>query len=232
MKGDEMAAGKPSAGRSILQMPMFTRSTRGDVFEPESTSTEHLDPREISAYLEQRLSPADKERVQAHLVECASCRAEVVEVVDLMKAHEREAPRKRWLLAGGLAAAAIATVLIGVPALRETGEAPDSLRAPEAAAVREAVRSVEVIAPSPDRPVPRGDLVFEWETVGDDAAYRLTVADAGGRTLWSLETHETRAIPPQDLDLPTGETYLWYVDAVLADGTTATTGVKRLQLAP
>lgn len=202
------------------------------MFEPESTATEHLDPREISAYVEERLSPAEKERVQAHLIDCASCRAEVVEVVDLMKAHERETPRKRWLLPAGLAAAAIATVLIGVPALRETGEAPDSLRAPEAAAVREAVRSVDVIAPSPDRPVPRGDLVFEWETVGDDAAYRLTVADAGGMTLWSLETHETRAIPPSDLDLRKGETYLWYVDAVLADGTTATTGVKRLQMAP
>ena len=202
-----------------------------DVFDPEPAATEHLDPGEISAYLDELLAPADKERVQAHLVDCALCRAEVVEVVDLMEAHEEGAPRKRWLLAGSLAAAVIATVLIGVPALRETGEAPDSLRAPEAAE-REAVRSVDVIAPASDRPVPRGDLVFEWETVGDDAAYRLTVADAGGSTLWSLETHETRAIPPSDLDLRTGETYLWYVDAVLADGTTATTGVKRLQMAP
>lgn len=203
------------------------------MFDPEAAATEHLDPREISAYLEGRLAPADKERVQAHLVDCASCRAEVVELVELMESHEHGEPRRRWPLAvAGLAAAAVATLLISVPALRDTAADPDALRAPEAAAQREAVRSVDVVSPIAERPISRDDLVFEWQAVGDDAAYRLTLTDSGGSTLWSLETHETRATPPSDLDLRVGETYLWYVDAVLVDGTTATTGVKRLQLAP
>ena len=214
-------------------MRVFKRSTRGGVFDPEDTATEHLDPREISAYLDERLTPADKERVQAHLVDCTSCRAEMVELVDLMEAHERKEPRRRWPLAvAGLAAAVLATLLIGVPALREKAEDRDVLRSPEAAAEREAVRSVEVIAPGPDRPISRGDLVFEWEPVGDEAAYRLTLTDFGGNTVWTEETQETHVIPPADLDLQAGETYLWFVDAVLADGNTATTGVKRLQLAP
>jgi len=230
--GTGTGAREPPIGRSILHMAIFTRSTRGDVFDPEATATEHLDPREISAYLDERLAPADKERVQAHLADCALCRAEVVELVDLMEAHEKGAPRRRWPLAvAGLAAAAVATLVIGVSALRDTSADADALRAPEAAE-REAVRSIEVISPGPERRLSREDLVIEWETVGDDAAYRLTLTDSGGSTLWSLETHETRAISPPDLDLRVGETYLWYVDAVLVDGTTATTGVKRLQLAP
>lgn len=199
--------------------------------DPDIETGDHLDPREISAYLDERLPEAEKERVQTHLFDCSTCRAEVAELVDLLGEHERR-PQSRWRVAAGIAAAAGIALLVGVPALRQAEEDPDVLRLPEAATERESVRSIPVVSPDPSSTVSREAVEFAWEPMGEGVAYRLTITDPGGVTVWAVETDDTIVEPPAGVGLRPGETYLWYVDAVLPDGTTATTGVKRLRIAP
>lgn len=197
----------------------------------ESLAGGHLDAGSISAYLDGRLGSGEKERVQKHLADCPECRREMSELVDLLKANEGR--RRRWPLAAtGIAAAAVAALVIGGSLMREAADGPGTVRTPEGAAERESVRSIAVISPSPEASVAREAVAFAWEPVGEGTTYRLTMTDGAGRTVWSTVTHESAVDMPEDLQLHPGEIYLWYVDAVLSDGTTATTGVTRLRLTP
>lgn len=210
------------------------RNATGAVIEPDATSGGvHPETREIAAYLDDRLAGADKARLQAHLAECPECRAEMIELVELMEVHEKGG-RRRWTVPALLAAAAAAAVilLVAVPAVRESSETPSTFRGAEEAAVREAVREIAVVSPSEDRPVERAGLAFAWEPVGEDASYRVTVTDSAGVPVWTAETDGTRVAPSEEAGLDPGGTYLWYVDAVLADGTTATTGIRAVRLSP
>jgi hypothetical protein len=212
-------------------MRVRDRRIGGNVDDPESLTGSHLDTGSISAYLDGRLESGEKARVQGHLADCPECRREMTELVDLMKAHDR--PRRRWpVVATGVAAAAAVALLISVPRVREAMDDPGALRAPEAATEREAVRSLPVISPPPDASLTREEVVFAWESAGEEAAYRLTMTDEEGQTVWRIDTDATWVDPPSDLELRPGQIYFWYVDAVLSDGTTATTGVNRLRLAP
>lgn len=214
-------------------MASHDRVTTGAVMDPDPPEIErHPDAREIAAYLDDRLPEAEKDRLQAHLAECEECREEMVELVELIEVHE-QGGRRRWTIPALLAAAAAAVaLLVIVPTVREDVEAPTAFRGAEEAAEREAVREISVVAPASDRAVARAGLVFAWEPVGEDASYQLTVTDSAGVPVWSAETDGTRLAPPENAGLEPGGTYLWYVDAVLADGTTATTGVQAIQLSP
>ena len=41
----------------------------------------HLSPEEMAAYLDGRIAPADRARLQTHLAHCPDCRREVVETL-------------------------------------------------------------------------------------------------------------------------------------------------------
>jgi hypothetical protein len=205
----------------------------GMVIDAESAGPEpHPGSEEIAAYLDDRLPPAAKSRLQAHLAECTDCRDEVVELVELMEAHERDG-RRRWIVPVVAAAAvAAAVLLIAVPVVREEAEGPPTFRAPEAAAEREALRGIAVVSPHGETPIGRTELTFAWESVAPGASYRVTMTDSAGVPIWAAETDQTRMSPPSDLDLEPGARYLWFVDAVLPDGATATSGVQTLHIAP
>ena len=192
----------------------------------------HPETSEIAAYLDDRLPEPAKARLQAHLAECTDCRDEVVELIELMETHERTG-RRRWILpVVGAAAVAAVVLLVAVPTVREEVEGPPIVRAPQAAPDREAVRAIEVASPHEERPIERTSLAFSWEPVTSDASYRVTVTDSSGIPIWNAETDQTRISPPPDVALDAGASYLWFVDAVLPDGTTATSGVRPLKIAP
>ncbi len=79
-----------------------------------------------------------------------------------------------------MAAAAAAAFLLAGPFARDAVEPESAVRAPEAAADREAVPTVQVLSPSPGAEVQAEALTFSWESVGPDAIYRLTLTDEGG----------------------------------------------------
>ncbi|GAB3284049.1 zf-HC2 domain-containing protein [Microbacterium lacusdiani] len=159
-----------------------------------------------AAYVLGALTPADRRRFEAHLEECARCRAAVGELVpipgllaragapdaappappaDLLdRMRERERRRVRGVrarIAGWAAAAAVALALaIGVPAAMEAPDEPDVTVALESAAM-----SVEVGL----EPVAWGTrLVIRCEYpdagygYGAGAGYALVVTDVDGRS--------------------------------------------------
>ena len=190
----------------------------------------HLSSAEIAAYVDGKLAAEEKGRIQSHLADCSECRAEMTELTDLLHAHGR---RKRWALAGSGVAAAVAVILLFIasPLSREAPEQVRAIRSPEGAALREAVPTISVAAPAPDATVEQTALVFTWRPVGEGSVYRLAVTDEGGDPVWHGETYDTTALFPSDVVLEKDRIYLWYVDALLADGQTATTGVLRFRTA-
>ena len=64
------------------------------------------------------------------------------------------------------------------------------------------------------------------------AQYRLTVADSTGGIVWSAESADTLLIPGPEAGLRAGAAYFWFVDALIPDGRTRTTGTHRFRIPP
>lgn len=188
---------------------------------------EHPDAIRIAAYAEGRLGGDDRAAMEAHLAECADCRAEATEVALLLR--EPAALRRRWIgIPAAVAAAAAAVVLLAGP-FRDSSTAGDALRRPGVEADREAVPAIEVILPSAGDPIPMDSARFVWHGLGADVLYRFTLTDPSGAVLWERELADTALVLSAETRLPGGGRFLWYVDASLPDGGVATTGVRELR---
>jgi hypothetical protein len=175
----------------------------------------HLESREVAAYLDRALRPAERERIESHLAGCAVCRHEVVAVARIRRGSTRGF---RWLIALPAAAAAAVVLLLARPAepppgglLRDSGSG---------------LTKVELVAPSMDRAVAAADLTFTWRRVGDDVSYRLNLTDARGDVIWSTSAADTTAQLPTTIRLRSGVPYHWFVDALLPDGRSIASAVR------
>lgn len=194
----------------------------------EAETTEHLDGVRAAAYAEGSLSDAERTAVEAHLAECAECRAEVTEVALLIGEKGRRS--RWWLTVPVTAAAAVAAVLLIAGPLTESGgDAGPRLR-PGADAGRETVPRIEAVAPPVEAPIAADSVRFVWRSRGPDVLYRLTLTDESGAIVWTESGGDTAHVLPGEVELEPGARYLWYVDAVLPDGRVATTGVRELRV--
>jgi hypothetical protein len=87
--------------------------------------------------------------------------------------------------------------------------------------------AIEVVAPRPDGWAAAERVVFVWRPVAPAALYRLRVTDETGDVVRVQSTADTLVIMRSDVGLASGTTYLWQVDALLADDRAATTGIQR-----
>jgi len=184
----------------------------------------HLESAEVAAYLDRALSPAERARVDAHLADCAECRAEVREVAQLLQSRSRP---HRWIAIGTVAAAAVIAGLLLVPGERVRTEAGGAPRLREGA---EGVPAIAVVVPGESTAVAPGAVVFTWRSAGADAHYRVRLMDAAGDVAWTVETHDTTVTLPSMLRLARGGGYFWYVDALLGDGGSATSGAHSFRV--
>jgi hypothetical protein len=188
---------------------------------------DHLDAGIVAAYVDGTVDPARLGGVEGHLADCAICRREVMEGTRMLRGRR---PWKRWSVMGTVAAAAAVLLLIAQP-----GRVPESqdpvIRAGEDT-VTEAVLRFTAIAPADTESVSGGSIVFQWRSPSTEASYRITVTNEIGDLLWSETTYDTTVALPGDVPFELGETYFWYVDALLPNGGSATTGVQRLTLIP
>jgi anti-sigma factor ChrR (cupin superfamily) len=194
----------------------------------ETGASQHPSSGGVAGYLEGRLNTSERAEFHSHLAACIRCRVEVAELTDLLGAHAR---RRRWTIAAPVAAAAAALLLIAGPLSRDVGEDASSVRYPETAQ-REAVSAITVVTPASDATVEQTELLFTWRSLGEGTLYRLTLTDQGGDPLWIGETYDTTSSVHARVVLERSAVYLWYVDALLLDGETATTGVQRFQTPP
>lgn len=198
-------------------------------YPTDDVSARHLDATEVAAYVDRTLAAAEQARIEAHLADCELCRKEVVEVARVLGGRAR---RKRWMVIGpAAAAAAVAAFLLLGPSASERG-VPGSPILRNGAPPDEPAATVTVVAPAADGPVAPDGVVFVWRRVAHDAFYRLTLTDQGGDVLWTESTADTVLPLPPSVTLERNHFYLWYVDVLLPDARSATSGVQRFSTAP
>jgi anti-sigma factor RsiW len=176
----------------------------------------HLSVDEAAAYLDRRINAVERGRLDAHLSRCKECRSEVVALMEAIASDRR--PRRR-LLGGGLAAAA-AVLLLSVA---RSGHGPADVSNPE---LRGDATPSRFVAYAPAGEVETRPLRFIWSSQKNAFSYRLTVTRATGEPVWSFSGPDTAVTMPATVHLDRDADFVWVVDALLADGTTATTGLR------
>jgi hypothetical protein len=174
---------------------------------------------QIAAYLDRGVSGAERDRIEAHLVECPECRRHVLDNEELIQRVRRP---KRLLIGSTVvaAAAAAAVIIVAVPSFRG-GDAV--LGNP---LYRDAVASSSLIAYGPTGESRLGSLRFVWSPAPGAMSYRLTVSRADGATVWTQSSRDTVAALPDSVTLRVGDRYFWVSDALLADGGRRSTGLQ------
>lgn len=197
---------------------------------PNEQSREHLSAADAAAYLDGRLNPADRARAEAHLADCGECRHELVALRAVLADADRSdgaavVRRRRRRLSVPLGMAAAAVLLIAVATTLRRSD-PIVERAPSDAG------SARLATHGPRDGVSSERVVFVWAPAEPGSSYRLTVTDSAGAPVWSTSTTDTALALPPATKLLSGRRYHWYVDALVGDGHTITSGVRSFSTAP
>jgi hypothetical protein len=73
---------------------------------------------------------------------------------------------------------------------------------------------------------------FAWRAVTRAQRYTLVVVDTTGAEMFASETRDTVMVLPDTVRLAPGRTYMWWVQARLADESTVTAVTQRLVVTP
>lgn len=182
------------------------------VLVPRRIVDAHLSVDDIAAMIEGRLPSSRRAAVEAHLAECAECRAEFVDASTVVSsAPEKSASRMRWVPV----AAAAAVVIAAMPIIlsRRGSAARDSERSATPAAT-----SITTLTPAVDSRSSSDSVVFAWHAIPGVATYNVFVTDSAGALVYSTKTADTLITPAATLRLSPGSQYYWYVDALRSDG--------------
>lgn len=183
----------------------------------------HLSDVELAAFMDGTLAGDERAGAASHLAVCSVCRGELVAtsgLVERLPAGGPRSPRRLWAYGGVAAAAAILAISI-LPRTEYLDRASADLERRPA----ERVARIAAVAPAEGVEVEPRALTFSWQGESG-ASYRITVTDASGRTVWSVTTTETAAAMPGDVTLAPAERFYWYVDGLLADGTSLSSGQR------
>jgi hypothetical protein len=190
------------------------------MIDPNALPVEsHLDPHQVAGYIAGTLPIADRRLVEAHLADCEPCTEELAAVAQL--ARPQASPR-RWLPAAAVAAAAVAALVLVAPWRSGTGGPTHPLRGGGTSA------TIAIVTPA-DGAAIGADPTLVWRSVPRASTYRWTVTAADGDSLASGYTSDTAVrLPATVLEAP-GRTRRWYVDALLSDGSSASTGIHEFR---
>jgi hypothetical protein len=188
----------------------------------------HLGSEEVAAYLDNTLSDAECARVKAHIADCDVCREEVVSVSRLLERAPQS--RRRTIAFSTLAAAAaVLAFLLVRPSLDSNAPGRVAVRGGDPSA-SEGVSGASAIAPI-GRQTGGDSILFVWHRATSGATYRFTLTDERGEKIWVGSTNDTTLAIPKRTALVPNRNYNWYVDVLLPDGSSATTGITSFQVA-
>jgi hypothetical protein len=186
----------------------------------------HLSAEEVAAYLSRAVSAEERTNIQAHLAVCSRCCDEVA-----FHAHLQDVRQPSWKrpTIAVLSAAAVLTgvFLLGPQIGGLLSDDQPRLRDGQAPLERVLRSSMTVLAPEAENPIHRDSVYFAWSPVADDALYGLTLTDPEGGRVWGTTTRDTMLQLPPDIVLGEDSVYFWYVDALLPNGESPSTGVHR-----
>lgn len=192
----------------------------------------HLDDGVLAGFLDGDLAADERDRAVAHLDVCPECREELRTVSALAQSYVEPAPtakpsraRSKWLLAAPALAASLAAVMV----LRPVGRQPLVDGSQRVRAIPEGTGHIPIVSPA-GRDASRSTVAFMWRSASVDM-YTFTLMTESGEVLFRSETSDTTMAWPRDVQPALGAVYFWRVDGI-AGGVIASTGPKRLRLAP
>jgi hypothetical protein len=188
--------------------------------EPTTGPGGHLSADAVAAYLDGRVPQDTRGTVEAHLALCRSCRDELGQAAGLLRRSRPARPIGRILIA----AAAAATLILGIRSVPRRSAGPDFERSGEPATAGQLV-----LTPADDVTVPLRRIVLRWSAVAPRTSYRVTVTDSLGSTVWAGSSRDTAVVLPTPAPLISGRPYFWFVDALLPDGRRRSSGVNRIR---
>ena len=194
------------------------------MIQGQTDGSGHIHEDEVAAYLDRTLPDADRRRVEAHLSSCDECRAEAIASREAVSSapSSRSSSFRSWRVIGGAVAAA-AVIFAASTISRSRAD-----RAVERDA--NIAPSAITIASPADGSTLGADRAVTWRGFAENTSYRITVADQGAQPIYTTTVRDTSAVIPASVALVTGRKYFWYVDAIRADGTTATSGLKSFRV--
>lgn len=188
----------------------------------------HPEIEDIAAYVEGTLPPEERTVLEAHLAECSDCRLVATDASLLVRDEIR---RRRWVVAvpaAAVAAAAALALFVILPLGEDGAPATNAIRAGSDRA-REALPVVAVVSPEARVSLNPDSVRFVWRSAAPEAFYRLVLTDGAGAAVWETTTSDTIAQLPPEIRLADDQHYFWYVDALLPNGTEASTGVEEFR---
>jgi hypothetical protein len=224
----------------MTSFPNFTRRSRvNEKSRGERRSWRCPEETAIAAYVQSRLSPRDKDRLEAHLADCDFClshvaslaRAQEITAFDpvpdwlLRKAqamgvesaaHGR-APSLRWAIAGSLALALTGALWFYPPS--GTEDFPGGASSSEVRIVRgESGMPLEILYPQEGGVVSADEVEFRWATAESALFYEVSLVTADGDLVWQSRIEQTQArLPPEVRLIPKEKYYVW-VRAQFSEG--------------
>lgn len=181
------------------------------------TPERHLESRDVAAYVDRALDPAERDSIEAHLADCTECRNEIIQVTRLRRVAGVR--RKWWFVIPAAAAAVLAIVLLpskepGGPVLRD---GPPEL-GPALILVVPTDSALSTLSGPPTS--------FTWRSLDSVVSYRVTIADDSGDVVWTATSGDTAVQMPASIRLRLDRRYFWFVDALLPDGRSVASDVR------
>ena len=200
----------------------------------------HTEEHELLLYLEAKLSPDDRGKVEAHLANCGDCAHKFAALFRLPRALDQSAPVNvgegvlkkavKLVKPGGslrsfnfklftppfriaLAGAAVTAIAL-TTYLLVPREEPAQFRSEKA----EEIPTLELY-PEDGATVSKKMPEFRWKTIGASAAYRFSLMEEAGVLIWVSDRRDTSLFLPSFVVLQPGKTYLWRVETFIADKT-------------
>jgi hypothetical protein len=190
----------------------------------------HPDAVTLAGYIDRRLPEGERRGVAEHLISCGACRESVMDVSRVTRAERT----RRRAIGGATAVTGIAAalVLLALPRNPPVAASGSFVLPVERAAPIGTLASIRVWGPDTLPGARVAPVTFAWAPIATGAQYRLSLTDASGEERWTASTSDTSVISPTTIDLAPDATYYWVVDALLPDGATASSGIRRLPRSP
>lgn len=189
----------------------------------EKTVDVHLTSEEVAAYLAGATRDAELDRIEAHMVACDACRAEVVGVRRAVQGRGNR--RGVWLALSGLLAAALVGVFVLTLDTLPNGPGGDPVFRDAQGLPSEGVTAIEVVTPEDGSQVPVDSLRFEWRPLVGDVMFALTISDENGDVVWTSNTLDTTLTMDPGILLRPDRRYFLIVDALIDGSRSASSGM-------
>jgi hypothetical protein len=196
---------------------------------PENQDAVHLTDEQVAGYVDRILTDSERDKIEHHMAVCDECRIEVRAAVQLVRFNER---KKMWYRGSWVLAAAAALVALVITDPFSAGESEVSTFRASNDPLDVGDRVIAVVFPEQGAALTGDSLRFIWHPAEPEVRYRFTLSNMLGEEIWSVDTADTALAIPGDITLEPAVTYVWYVDGLLLDGSSITTGTRRFELIP